>query len=152
MAELRLIVAGLAVAACGRANGDASLPLPPGWRALPELAQAIGATAELDAVEAWGEPAMGCFAARIAAKGGGDPSAELLASLDKERVATRDVVKPDGDGMLSLAFVRTSGRDAYRGRVRARVDGGGIVALACFHNEREAVACEAACTSLLGTL
>ena len=139
------------VASCGRASGDtgaaaSGITPPAGWRALPELATAIGAKAELDGIEAWGEPARGCYAVWIAARGGGDLAGELLAALATEKVATTDVVKPAGASGV-LAF--TLERGAYRGRVRAQVDGGSVSALACYHNEREPLGCEATCAALL---
>ena len=65
------------------------------------------------------------------------------------RIDVRDAVKPSVDpGVLTLAFERAP----YRGRLVARLGGGKIVALACFANEREPVACEAACTPMLGVV
>ena len=136
MAELRLIVlalcacraeaapAGIAVPAGGR------LAVPPSWHELPELAKAVGGDA------AWGEPAMGCYAAQIAMKGRAKPP---------DGFAITDVVAPDGDGVLAFAFAK----DAYHGRVRAKI-AGDTRAMLCFWNEREPAACEAACTQLLG--
>ena len=151
--DLVRLAAVLAIAgSCGRASGDtgahaSGLAPPPGWRALPEIAAVIAAKAELDGVEAWGEPAKGCYAVWIAARGGGDLSGELLAALATERIATRDVVKPSGGtGLLAFSLERPP----YRGEVRATVERDGVVALACYHNEREPAACAAACAAFLG--
>jgi len=139
------------VASCSRASGDPGAPAsglvpPTGWRALPELATAIGARAELDGIEAWGDPARGCYAVWLAARGGGDLAGELLAALATEKVATTEIVKPEGARGV-LAF--TLERGAYRGRVRAQVDGGSVTALACYHNLREPAGCEATCAAFL---
>ena len=147
MALVRL-VALLALASCGRASGDtgsaSGLAPPAGWRALPEVAAAIGTKAELDGVEAWGDPARGCYAVWIAARGGGDLVGELLAALAADKIATTDVVKRSG----TLAF--TLERGAYRGQVRAQIDDRSVSALACYHNLREPAACESACAAFLG--
>jgi hypothetical protein len=61
----------------------------------------------------------------------------------------KDVAAPAGEeGVLALAFERGD----HRGRLRARLGGGKIAALACFANQREPLACEAACTAFLGGL
>jgi hypothetical protein len=51
-------------------------------------------------------------------------------------------------GVLAFAFDKAP----YQGRVRATLDGKTVSALACFWNEREPAACEAACTALIGSL
>ena len=139
------------VASCGRASGDtgaatSGLTPPAGWRALPELATAIGAKAQLDGLEAWGDPARGCYAVWLAARGGGDLPGELLAALATEKVVTTDIVMPGGSTGI-LAF--TLERGAYRGRVRAQVDDGSVSALACYHNQREPLGCETTCAAFL---
>ena len=147
MAIVRL-AALLALAGCGRASGDPGGVTPPaGWRALPELANAIGTTAQLDGVQAWGEPAKGCYAISIIAAGGGDLAGELLAALAAEKVITTDIVKPsERTGVLSF----TLERGPYRGRVRARIESDRVSALACYHNQREPAGCETACAAFLG--
>jgi len=59
------------------------------------------------------------------------------------------VVAPEtADGIVALSFEK----GAHRGRLRARIAAGKITAVACFANEREPAACDAACTGLLGGL
>ncbi len=147
MAVVRLVIATLgALLGCGRASGDTSAAPPAGWRALPELASAIGTAAKLDGVQAWGEPAKGCYAVSIVADGGGDLATEMLAALATEHVATTDILKPTSDtGVLSFSIAR----GAYRGKVRAQIEASSVAALACYHNEREPLACESQCASFL---
>ena len=62
-------------------------------------------------------------------------------------------VKPDPKtpeaGVLSLSFTRPP----YRGKLRAPIAKTGAIAmLACFWNVREPIACEAACSQLLGSM
>ncbi len=189
MAGLRLIAAAAtaaaaAVAGCGRAgaapdqapgpapgpaSGQAPQPAsgltpPAGWQAMPELAAAsrgaLGKGATVDGAEAWGEPAMGCYAVWLAI--GAPGTAEAVArqvvagftaaaagSGTGARLTFKDVAAPAGDeGVLALSFERGD----HRGRLRARLGGGKLTALACFANQREPLACEAACTSFLGAI
>ncbi len=147
MALVRL-AAVVALASCGRASGDTGGVTPPaGWRALPELANAIGTAAQLDGVQAWGDPAKGCYAASIVATGGGDLAGELLAALAAEKVVTTDIVKPTNNTGV-LAF--TLERGPYRGMVRAQLEPDRVSALACYHNQREPLGCESACAAFLG--
>jgi hypothetical protein len=167
MADVRLIAAAIAVVAgCGPAdaqNAPSKIAPPAGWRAVPELAtamrDALGKSVQVDGVDAWGETAMGCYGVRLEmrATGGADGIANhVLAGLTTPAkgstapvVAVRDVVKPSANnGVLSLAFERTP----YRGRLRARIGGGKLTAIACFANQREPIACETACTGLLGAM
>ncbi|MDB4954606.1 MAG: hypothetical protein JWO36_2175 [Myxococcales bacterium] len=175
MAQLRLI-AVLALAACrqsAEAGPGSGITPPTGWRALPDLATAVTNAAKtehvtVDGSEAWGEPAMGCYGAWFSMRGGSAApdvmAQQVLDDLAPETergrgiapalagIAIRDVVKPAAGadrGTLSLAFTR----DKYRGRLRAQLDSTGrIAALACFWNEREPIACESACTGLVGRL
>jgi hypothetical protein len=51
--------------------------------------------------------------------------------------------------VLSLTFSRA----LYRGKLRATLaKDGKIAALACFWNNREPVACDQACTSMIGSM
>jgi hypothetical protein len=43
-------------------------------------------------------------------------------------------------------------RPPFRGRVRARLGHGRITAIACFFNQREPTACDAACIGVLDTV
>jgi len=162
MAELRLI-ALVVVAACRQAAGaeppapaHSGIAPPAGWQPLPALAVAVTSAAQtagiaIDGTEAWGETAMGCYAVWIAMSGG-DAGADALADqifagLTAEHIAVRDLAKPTGDsGKLQLVFERAP----YHGRLRANLDRGSVVALACFANQREPIACDAACNALLG--
>lgn len=163
MALLRLTVLALGAAACGNAGAQptgigaaaSGLPVPAGWQAMPELASSVGAAAKaegvtIDGAEAWGEPARGCYAVWLALHGAGASADQILAGLAAEKLVTRDLVRPTGgdDGLVSVTFTR----GAYLGRLRARIAAGTLTSLACFANEREPTACEAACTSLLGGL
>ena len=127
--------------------------VPTGW--LPEPALATTAAAQLPGAtaQAWGEPAMGCYAAALTFSGGGAPATLGKALLDDVRkvVAVREVVEPVAgatSGVLAFAFDKTP----YRGRVRANLGGGSVSALACFWNDREPAACEAACTAMIGSM
>ena len=167
----------VALVACSTAGAQPGAPPsqgggapPAGWKQLPPVATAIGAAARpaardgvtVDAVDAWGEPAIGCYAVWLALHGGaaGAPAlaAQVLKSLGdpggpreagggpREAIALDDVVTPsEPDGVLAFAFARPP----YRGRVRAQLGSGRIAAIACFGNQREPSACEAACTRVL---
>lgn len=120
---------------------------PAGWMPLPQLASAAQAQIDGAKADAWGEPAMGCYAATLTMPQKGTPAA-LLADVQKA-VTVRDVVAPKTRaGVLSLAFDQAP----YTGRLRATLDGTTITALACFWNQREPAACEAACTALIGSM
>jgi hypothetical protein len=131
---------------------DANSP-PPGWRQLPPVATAAGAAARaegvtVDAVDAWGEPALGCYAVWLALHGGtaGAPALadQVLGSFPGASISA--LTRPAGpEGELAFAFARPP----YRGRVRARLGGGRIEAVACAGNQREPAACDDACTGVL---
>lgn len=150
MARLRLVV--VALAACrAEAAPTSGVHVPASWQALPELASAVAGAVKPEAVEAWGDPAMGCYATWIALHGGAPDPDRLLAELSKDAagIAVTDIVKPEGAGKLSLTFERAP----YKGRLRATLaTDGGVAALACFWNAREPIACEQACTGVLGSL
>jgi len=162
MDEHRLIaVALVACAACGSADAQppqaSGIAAPAGWQALPALAGAArqGAAAggvTVDGAEAWGEPAMGCYAVWVAMHGsGGDAPAladQIRGGLAAARIDVKDVTAPGADGLMALGFAKPP----YAGRLRARLGGGRIVALACFGNGREPKACERACEGVLGAL
>jgi hypothetical protein len=166
MADLRLIAAAAALAGCGSAGAApeqaSGLTPPAGWQALPEVAAAAKAVigAPVEGAEAWGEPAMGCYAVWLAlrASGGAEAiGAQVVAGFTAAgagsgsgaKLIVKDVAAPSGDeGVLALAFERGD----HRGRLRARLGGGRIAALACFANQREPLACETTCTSFLGAL
>lgn len=165
-------VAAAAVAAaiggCGTAGAApeqaSGLTPPAGWQAMPEIAAAargaLGKGVTVEGAEAWGEPAMGCYAVWLAigAPGAAEAVAQQVVagftaaaagSGSGAKLTFKDVAPPAGDaGVLALSFERGD----HRGRLRARLGGGRIAALACFANQREPLACEAACTSFLGAI
>lgn len=160
MAQQRLILVA-ALAACHAADAQppaaSGITAPAGWQALAALAGAArtGAAARgvtVDGAEAWGEPAMGCYAVWVALHGtGGDAPAlaeQVRAGLAAAKIDVKDATAPSADGVMVLAFAKPP----YAGRMRARVGGGKIVALACFGNGREPKACERACDGVLGAL
>jgi hypothetical protein len=163
MAQLRLIAVALAACTADAAPGS-GVPVPPGvtppfaqpvgaavtppagWMPLPQLASAAKAQIDGARADAWGEPAMGCYAATLTFAQRG----KVAAMIDdaKQSVTVHDVVAPaTPTGVLALSFDKSP----YRGRVRATLDGKTVSALACFWNEREPAACEAACTALIGS-
>ncbi len=170
MADLRLIAAAAAaaIAGCGRAGAAPDQPSgltpPAGWQPLPAIAAAAKgaiAGAQVDGAEAWGEPSMGCYAVWLALRASGAAEAigaQVVAGFTAAGAGSgsgsaglivKDVAAPSGEeGVLTLAFERGD----HRGRLRARLGGGRIAALACFANRREPLACETACTSFLGAL
>jgi len=136
---------------------------------------ALGAGAEVEGAEAWGEPAMGCYAVWLAfrAEGGAEAigqqviagftaaamgsgagsqatqGSQAAQATQSAKMTVKDVAAPTGEeGVLALAFERGD----HRGRLRARLGGGRVAALACFENQREPLACEAACTAFLGAM
>jgi hypothetical protein len=134
---------------------------PPGWQAMPSLATATSDAAKADGVvvdgaEAWGEPARGCFGAWLGLRAGARaPDAmvdALVKSLAAEKIEVRDVVKPAAGaiaGTMSLVFEQAP----YHGKLRGQLlKDGHMTLLACFWNDREPVACETACTQLVGSL
>ena len=96
-----LRVTAVALVACSAAGADpAGAPSrerahPEGWKQLPSIATAVGAAARadrvtIDAVDAWGEPATGCYAVWLALRGAsGDAPAladQVLAGLALARM------------------------------------------------------------------
>ncbi len=167
MARVRLSALALAATACGKAEAVPPPPVQPpaSWHALAELATAVGDAAKaggatVDGAAAWGEPAMGCYAAWLALRGAAAaPDAmaqQLLAALPLDPqlagIALHDLVQPAAGadrGTLSFTFERAP----YRGRVRAQLaSDGAISALACFWNDREPLACSEGCTKLIGSM
>ncbi|HEY5944955.1 MAG TPA: hypothetical protein VIV40_05660 [Kofleriaceae bacterium] len=162
---MALVVVALSACRSSEAGPGSGLTPPTGWAPLPSLATAANDAAKaglltVDGVEAWGEPARGCYAAWIALRGGGGApdvmADQLVRSLSAEPalmgIVLRDVVKPaagQASGVLSLSFERMQ----YRGKLRATLASDGkLAALACFWNLREPVACEAGCAGLVGSM
>jgi hypothetical protein len=181
-----------ALVACSSAGAEPGAPAsfppgppPAGWKQLPAIATAVAAAARadevvIDAADAFGEPAIGCYAVRLALHGsaaaaavqadqvadqviagflaGGGPRAAAAGTPARPAgsqgasaenpggIAISEVVKPSGaDGVLAFAFARPP----YHGRVRAQLGHGRIAAIACFANQREPLACAAACMLVL---
>ncbi|HET9621747.1 MAG TPA: hypothetical protein VFP84_10290 [Kofleriaceae bacterium] len=152
----------LALVACNAAGAD---PAPPGalpgspasWKALPAIASAVSQAAAadgvtVDATDAWGDPALGCFAVRLALHGGAASNDALvdqvLAGLASKPggLTFSELVKPTPTGdVLAFSFARAP----YRGRVRAKLAAGKITALACFGNQRAPAGCETTCGHML---
>ncbi|MBA3394230.1 MAG: hypothetical protein H0T89_16400, partial [Deltaproteobacteria bacterium] len=99
MADLRLIVLVAAAAAgCGKAGAQppdvaSGMKPPAGWQALPDVAAAARTalgTVRIEGVEAWGEPARGCYAVWMSVRGSGGAQAignQILASLGGDPTA-----------------------------------------------------------------
>jgi hypothetical protein len=171
MADLRLIAVAL-VAACSDAGAQtpvtSGIKPPAGWTLQPEIAAAAKTAlgkATVDGLEAFGEPAMGCYAVWMSVRGSGkakDLAEQLVRGLvepkpdknekkkpPKRTLEIKDVVKPTAEeGIFSLGFESPP----YKGRLRARLGKGKITALACFASQREPATCETTCTALLGTV
>ncbi len=151
-----------ALGACGQAGAQPTAPsparsgitAPAGWATLPDLATAVtGATSvsgvTIEGVEAWGETARGCYAVWFALTGAGANADAVIAGLAAEKLATSNVVKPEGEtGVTSLAFAKPP----YTGRLRVRTESGKLTAIACFANDREPQSCDVPCTALLGAV
>lgn len=168
MAHVRLIALAMiagscAAAGCGVADAQTSaaasgITPPARWSVLAGLANAAKTAAAapgvtVDGAEAWGDPAMGCYAVWMAVHGSGGDAAVLAEQIRSGftggKVTLSEVVTPTGDdGIFSATFERAP----FKGRLRARVGASKITALACFGNQREPVACDSACAGLLGGL
>lgn len=170
----------VALVACSAAGADPAGSShergarPAGWKQLPAIAAAVEAGARgdgvvVDAVDAWGEPAVGCYAVWLALHGGTSDSRVLAdqilvglarvgqrppeiaggarpAQAPPAAIAVGELTMPSApEGVLAFAFTRAP----YRGRVRAQLGHGRIAATACFANQREPGACDAPCASVL---
>ena len=118
--------------------------VPAGWVALPSLA----AQTRVPNAEAWGDTTRGCYAVWFHLQGSGATADAVLAGLAAEQIATSDLVKPEGDGIVAATFTK----GVYKGRLRAQIADGAITALACFANQREPKSCDQPCTAVLGAL
>jgi hypothetical protein len=143
----------LALAACSSAAAQpeqrSGIQAPAGWRDLPAIASAARMAASangvvIDGAQAWGEPAMGCYAVWLAITGGtdGDLAEQIQTGLAAEQIAVSDVRPGD-------VLAMTVERAPYRGQLRARAGDTGVSAFVCFANQRERAACEASCATLL---
>jgi hypothetical protein len=158
MADLRLIAVCAFACTDAGAQPPSGIKAPPGWTAQPAIAvaakDALGKKATVDGLEAFGDPARGCYSVWMAVRGAGsakDLAEQLVKGLagEQRKVDIKDVVKPTTDeGVLALSFETAP----FKGRLRARLGKGKIVTLACWSTPREPLACEQACTSLLGAL
>ena len=153
------LVGLLALAACRDAGAAPTndRALPKGWQVLPALARAATEAvtgASVDHALAWGQPAMGCYAAELALHGAARDTQtvrdEILGSLRTEpRLAGLHVDNNavGADGTSEIAFERTP----YTGTLRATpASDGRLAVFACFWNQREPSACAAACRQLAG--
>jgi hypothetical protein len=159
VALLRLTVIGLvacqaATAAPGAALIAAHDPPPPGWTQVPAIAAAVAMAAGADpaasslAVDAWGDPAAGCYAVWLELRGAaGDAPAladQVIGGLTG--LTLTDVARPTATaGVLAFTFARPP----YHGRLHAQLAQGQIAATACFGNEREPAACDTTCARVL---
>jgi hypothetical protein len=106
-----LRVTAVALVACSAAGADpAGAPSrervrPESWKQLPSIAGAVGAAAKaegvtIDAVDAWGDPANGCYAVWLALRGkSGDAPAladQVLAGLARAAAPRRATAPPAG--------------------------------------------------------
>ena len=135
-------------AGAGSAKSAAGLAIPAGWQAAPKIVEAMAGSNAVERPEAWAEPAMGCYAVAFAVPGGApaEVAEQLTGALGSGTVA-RDVVAPGPDGgTMTFSFER----GVYRGRVRAELQRVESAVVACFWNDREPAACEAACKTILG--
>ena len=150
------IVAAIAcalVTGCGRAEAVPGQAGPAGWTAIDGIAKAAGDSAKGDGVKveaasAWGDPARGCYAVALELSGAGaseDAQAKQVADgAAAAGLAVKDVATTGG--VLTLTFTHAP----YTGHARAELaKTGHIAARACFWNEREPAACEAACAGWL---
>jgi hypothetical protein len=159
MADVRLIALLLVACADAGAQPPVPSPKPPaGWTPQPAIVtaakDALGKTS-IDGIEAFGDPAMGCYSVWMAVRESGkatelgDQILKGLTEKQKRKVEIKDVVKPTAEeGVLALSFESAP----YKGRLRARLGKGRITALACWSSQREPAACDQACTTLLGAM
>ena len=138
---------------CGRAEAVPGQAGPAGWAAIDGIAKAAGDAAKGDGVKveaasAWGDEARGCYAVALELSGAGGSEDALAKQVADGATAAGLVVKDvaNASGVLTMAFARAP----YTGHARAELaKTGHIAARACFWNEREPAACEAACTGWL---
>jgi hypothetical protein len=181
MTAVALVACSAAGADPGASPGRGITARPGGWKQLPPIATAVAAAAKadgvaVDAVDAWGEPAAGCYAVWLELHGGaGDAAAladQVLAGLQggggprdataaapKAAAGSRDAGAGARRGFSITELVKPSGADgvlafafaspAYHGRLRAQLGNGRITTILCFANQREPLRCEAACTRVL---
>jgi hypothetical protein len=159
MADLRLIALAVALAACGSAGAQpdqaSGITPPVGWQRLEpaETAAKLAAAAPnvtVAGVQAWGEPALGCYALWLSLRGsGGDAESiarDVISGLTEAKFTIVD--KPVADGLLEVAIERAP----YKGQLRARVGDGQLTGLACVANQRDPAACEGGCKAMLGAI
>ena len=108
------------VVACSAAGADpaaapSSVAHPDGWKQLPVVSAAVGAAARADAVtidsvDAWGEPAHGCYAVWLELHGG---SAEAPALADQVLAGIARAAQPrDPAGGAHAGAARTAAASA----------------------------------------
>jgi hypothetical protein len=160
MADLGLIaVLALLAASCGSAGAQpdqaSGLTPPASWIRLEpaETAAKLAAAAPditVTGAQAWGEPALGCYALWMSLRGGGGDAetiaGDVIAGLGMARFTVTE--QPVTDGLLELGLERAP----YKGRLRVRVGDGQVAGVACVANQRDPAACEAGCKALLGAI
>ena len=155
MAELRMIALAVLAIGCraeaGPAPGGGFTPAA-SCQPLHDLETAARTAIASDGVtvdtaEAFGERAMGCYVLHLALRGAANDPDRVAETLTQAGLTVTELAKSAG-GPMTLAFARSP----YHGRMRAQLAvPGAITAVACFWNQREPAACEAACTTLLGS-
>jgi hypothetical protein len=172
-----LVGLGLGVAACGDAAADGTEPGPPAapvevlarigvkppadWVRLAEVeavatAAAATITGATTAVEAWGDPAAGCYAIAIDSRGAASESiaasaarlAKGLAPLGVDPAAMPAPVDDVLDAELPIATAELAGSIRIRMyRTPDKFPQG--IALACAANPREPARCKTQCQALI---
>jgi hypothetical protein len=178
MARAGLIVLlAAALAGCGEASADGTatsvvgdvmthlrVTPPKEWQRLPGV-ESTAATAAgkikaaVTTVEAWGDPAAGCYAIAIDARGsvaeGVDASmarfAEALAPLGVDPEAVPKPVKDIVDAELPIATKELTGSVRIR-MLRGADKRPQAVALACAANPREPERCKTQCEAMLAQM
>jgi hypothetical protein len=156
MAGLR-VSALVVLAACGSADAQpaatSGLPTPAGWQSLPAVAKAVQVAAAapgitVDGTEAWGEPAIGCYAIWIQLHGDGGGADQLTKEILDGLADAKIAATQQGADPLVLAIEKAP----YKGTLKAELGGGKVTALACVVTDREPAACAPACKTLLGAM
>ena len=165
------VVVLMATSGCGK--GDTSelrmitdpllapvVTAPAGWKAMPSLASVVAAEdSPTVAATAWGDPAAGCYAlwftmrttgpSTIDIERGGlgtmlssfgvnaAPSGSGATPVPQNPSELVDIVLDGKPGKLQLALTQLASRQVV------------LDAVACFHNEREPIACTIACGGIL---
>jgi hypothetical protein len=123
-----LRVTAVALVACSAAGADpAAAPRiaahPEGWKQLPAVAAAVGAAARadgvtIDAADAWGEPAHGCYAVWLELHGGTSDAPALadqvLAGMPRDGASAGRGGPRDGTVPAAASNAAVAARGAAR--------------------------------------